>query len=176
MSKQRQRARKRIVIDIEKQRLYLLADNGDRARLLREYEVSTAEKGGGQRYGSECTPLGKHKVRARIGEGLAPGTVLEGRRPTGEIFSGESAAREPKRDWILSRILWLSGTEIGHNRLGDVDTMRRYIYIHGSPDTTSMGIPASHGCVRMRDHDVMELFDEVPAGTPVEIKEKGGWR
>ena len=123
--------------------------------------------------GSECTPRGLHVVRARIGAGLPAGSVLVGRRPTGEVWSRELAAREPGRDWILSRILWLSGLEIGRNRLGEVDTMRRYIYIHGTPDTEPMGVPASHGCIRMRNEDVMELFDDVPAGTPVEIREDG---
>ncbi len=171
-----QKRRRYIVIDIDQQRLYLVDPGEGEPRVLAEYPVSTARNGVGQLLGSECTPLGRHLVRARIGEGLAEGAILEGRRPTGEIFSRDLAAREPEKDWILSRILWLSGSEIGHNRLGDVDTMRRYIYIHGSPDGTKMGVPASHGCVRMRNRDVMELFDEVPAGTPVEIRKKGGWR
>ena len=175
-SRQKPPSDRRIVIDIDRQRLYLVGGGEGGEHLLREYVVSTARNGPGQRRGSECTPLGRHVVRARIGAGLARGAVLEGRRPTGEIFSKALADGNPDRDWILSRILWLSGTEIGHNRLGDVDTMRRYIYIHGSPHRTKLGVPTSHGCVRMRNRDVMELFDEVPAGTPVEIREKGGWR
>jgi L,D-transpeptidase YbiS len=108
-------------------------------------------------------------VRAKIGAGLPRGAVLVSRRPTGEVWSPELAARFPERDWVLSRILWLSGCEVGFNRLGERDTMQRYIYIHGTPDTEPMGEPRSHGCIRMRNGDVMELFERVPAGTPVEI-------
>jgi lipoprotein-anchoring transpeptidase ErfK/SrfK len=96
--------------------------------------------------------------------------VLVRRRPTGEIWTPALAHQFPGRDWILTRILWLSGCEPGFNRLGNVDTMRRFIYIHGSPDTVAMGIPGSIGCVRMRNADIVELFDRVPAGTPVEIR------
>lgn len=167
---------KRIVVDIERQRLYLLEHTGAADRLLGTYRVSTARRGTGQRRDSECTPLGHHVVRAKIGAGLPEGAVLSGRRPTGEIYSPHLARQQPERDWILSRILWLSGTEIGHNRLGEVDTMRRYIYLHGAPDDTKMGIPGSHGCVRLSNRDIIELFDRVAVGTPVEIKEKGGWR
>ena len=167
---------RRIVVDVAAQRLFLLEEKDGASRLLASYQVSTAEKGTGQMRHSERTPLGRHVVRAKIGEGLPAGAVLVGRRPTGEIFSREIARKYPERDWILSRILWLSGTEIGHNRLGEVDSMRRYIYLHGSPDDSAMGIPGSHGCVRMRNQDVIELFDAVSVGTPLEIREKGGWR
>src|SRR5690606_20033273 len=118
-----------------------------------------------------CTPRGRHVVRARIGAGAPAGAVFRGRRPTGEVWSPELAARYPGRDWILSRILWLSGREPGFNRLGGVDSMRRYIYIHGTPDDQPMGVPLSHGCVRMRNADVIELFDLVPPGTEVLIHE-----
>ncbi|MBX3665062.1 MAG: L,D-transpeptidase [Burkholderiales bacterium] len=141
----------------------------DRNGLLQSYAISSALKGTGQRKGSYCTPLGRHVVRARIGAGEPENTVFVGRRPTGEIWTPELAARFPGRDWILTRILWLSGCEVGHNRLGDVDTMRRYIYIHGSPDTVEMGTPGSIGCIRMRNRDIIDLFDRVPAGTPVKI-------
>ncbi len=168
--------RPRIVIDIEAQMLHLLDEASATPRLYKQYPVSTALKGTGQRRDSECTPLGQHIVRAKIGAGLPAGAVLVGRRPTGEVFKPELARKYPGRDWILSRVLWLSGTEIGHNRLGEVDTMRRYIYLHGAPDDTKMGIPGSHGCVRLSNRDIIELFDRVAVGTPVEIKEKGGWR
>jgi len=138
-------------------------------RRLAVWPVSTAARGPGERAGSGGTPRGRHVIRARIGAGLAAGAVLVGRRPTGEIWSPALAAAEPGRDWILSRILWLSGCEPGFNRLGEVDTMRRYIYIHGTPDTEPMGEPRSHGCVRMRNAAVIALFDRVAAGTPVEI-------
>jgi len=133
------------------------------------YAVSTSRYGPGERQGSQCTPRGRHVVRARIGAGLPRGAVLRARRATGELWTPALAARCPGRDWILSRILWLSGTEPGRNRLGNVDSMRRFIYIHGTPDSEPMGVPFSHGCIRMRNADVIELFDRVEAGTPVDI-------
>ncbi|QEQ96385.1 L,D-transpeptidase [Neptunomonas concharum] len=135
------------------------------------YLVSTGVKGVGEQQGSGCTPRGKHLVRAKIGEGLPANAVFVGRRFTGEIYSQALAERFPDRDWILSRILWLSGLEPGVNRLGNVDTMRRYIYIHGTPDSEPMGVPASHGCIRMRNSDVMELFDLIPVGTELQIED-----
>jgi len=156
----------RIEISIPLQTLTLL---GDRGQVLRTYSVSTAKNGPGEKRGSYCTPRGRHFVRAKIGRGAAFNTVFVGRRPTGEMWSPALAGRSPGRDWILTRILWLCGRELGFNRFGDVDTMGRYIYIHGSPDTVPMGLPGSIGCVRMRNHEVVELFDLVPAGTPVEI-------
>ena len=155
----------RISISIPEQTLVLL----DGETRVRRYAVSTARNGAGERKGSFCTPRGRHIVRARIGAGAAVNTVFVGRRPTGEIYSPDLAQRFPGRDWILTRILWLSGCEVGFNRLGDVDTMRRYIYIHGSPDTVPMGRPGSIGCVRMRNPDIIELFDLVSAGTLVRI-------
>lgn len=158
----------RIEVSIPAQTLTLFDEAG---RVLRKYLVSTAARGAGEKRGSYCTPRGRHIVRARIGTGAALNTVFVGRRPTGEMWSPELAEKFPGRDWMLTRILWLSGCEPGFNRLGDVDTMRRYIYIHGSPDTAPMGTPGSIGCVRMRNYEIVELFDLVPAGTPVEIKE-----
>ncbi|MGF1613499.1 MAG: L,D-transpeptidase family protein [Gammaproteobacteria bacterium] len=136
---------------------------------LQEFSVSTARNGGGELHGSECTPRGWHIVRAKIGAGCGPDTVFVGRRPTGERYDSELQARYPGRDWILTRILWLSGVEIGRNRFGKVDTMRRYIYIHGCPDTVPMGVPGSHGCIRMRNPDVVELFERIEVGTCVRI-------
>lgn len=156
----------RIVVDITSQTLRLFDAQG---REIRQYRVSTALNGPGEREGSGCTPRGRHTVRAKIGAGAPAAAVFRGRRATGEVWSPAFAAAHPGRDWILSRILWLSGCEPGHNRLGNVDSMRRYIYIHGTPDDQPMGIPLSHGCVRMRNADVIELFDLVPVGTPVEI-------
>lgn len=135
------------------------------------YSVSTAANGLGEQSGSECTPRGQHIVRAKIGAGAAPGAVFVGRRPTGEVWTPALSEQHPDRDWILTRILWLSGCEHGRNRLGAVDSMRRYIYIHGTPDSEPMGVPASHGCIRMRNTDIIELFDRVPVGCPVEICE-----
>ena len=145
----------------------LVVLDGDRK--TRSYAVSTSRYGAGERRGSFMTPRGRHVIRAKIGAGLPPGAVLVGRRPTGEIYSESLARVSPDRDWMLTRILWLSGTERGRNRLGEVDTMRRYIYIHGAPDSAVMGVPGSIGCIRMRNADVVELFDTVPIGTIVEI-------
>lgn len=151
----------KIVIDIARQELTF----GGKA-----YPVSTSKHGCGERAGSFCTPRGRHIVRARIGAGQPLNTVFVRRRPSGEIWTPELHARYPGRDWILTRILWLSGCEPGRNRMGEVDTMRRYIYIHGSPDTAEIGKPGSIGCIRMRSADIAELFDLVAPYTPVVIK------
>lgn len=158
----------RIRISIAQQTLTLI---GESEKVLQSYSVSTALRGAGERCGSFCTPRGKHLIRARIGAGMPENTVFAARRPTGEIYSAELASAHPGRDWILTRILWLSGCEAGFNRLGDVDTMRRFIYIHGCPDSEPMGVPRSHGCIRMHSLDIVELFDRVAAYTPVEIVE-----
>jgi len=136
-----------------------------------EYPVSTARNGAGERLGSEQTPCGWHRVRAKIGGGCESGSVFVGRRPTGEIYTEALGQAQPERDWILTRILWLCGNEPGRNRFGAVDSMRRYIYIHGCPDSEPMGEPRSHGCVRMRNADIMALYDQVPVGLPVLIEE-----
>jgi len=156
----------KIYIKIVEQVLDLKDNKGG---ILRRYSISSSSKGSGQLKGSYCTPLGRHIVRAKIGGDQPENTVFVGRRPTGEIYTPALGAQFPGRDWILSRILWLSGCEPGLNRLGDVDTMRRYIYIHGCPDSVPMGVPGSIGCIRMRNRDIMDLFAQVPVGTPVKI-------
>lgn len=156
----------KITISIATQQLAVLNEPGE---IIKRYLISSAKKGTGQENGSFCTPLGKHIIRAKIGAGQAVNSVFIKRRPTGEIYSPELGQQYPQRDWILTRILWLSGCERGFNRLGSVDTMRRYIYIHGSPDSAEMGKPGSIGCIRMRNDDLLELFDLVMAGTQVEI-------
>jgi L,D-transpeptidase YbiS len=155
-------------ISLAEQLLELLDDDDN---VLRRYPVSTAANGAGETAGSYRTPRGRHIVRARIGGDQPLGAVFKGRRPTGEIYSPELGKSQPDRDWILSRILWLSGCEPGFNRLGQCDTMRRYIYIHGTPDETFEQAPRSHGCIRMRNADLVELFDAVLPFTPVEIVE-----
>lgn len=158
----------RISVKISTQELDLIGDNGN---LIKRYAVSTSKKGPGELNGSYCTPRGKHIIRAKIGAGQPLNAVFVERRPTGEVYNPKLAQRFPGRDWILTRILWLSGCEPGFNRLGKVDTMRRCIYIHGSPDSAEMGKPGSIGCIRMRNTDIVELFDAVPVLTPVEILE-----
>lgn len=155
-------------ISVSEQTLTLLRGESPEA----EWLVSTARNGVGEAHGSERTPRGWHVIRARIGEGQPVNTVFKGRRPTGEIFSEELRRQYLDRDWILTRILWLSGLEPGRNRLGDVDTMRRFIYIHGAPDADPVGVPRSHGCIRMRNRDVIDLFDRVLVGTRVLIRDE----
>jgi L,D-transpeptidase YbiS len=155
----------KIRIDAAKQELTVL--DGD--KVVKRYAVSTAKNGLGEKNGSFCTPRGRHIVRAKIGAGQPLGTVFVRRRPTGEVWTPQLHARYPGRDWILTRILWLSGKEPGKNRLGDVDTMRRYIYIHGSHEMAEMGKPGSIGCIRMRNKEIVELYDLVAPYTPVEI-------
>ena len=155
-----------IAVDLAQQTLTLVDAAG---APIGRYPVSTALAGAGELQDSSCTPRGLHVVRARIGGGLDPYTVFRGRRPTDELWTPALAAAHPQRDWILGRILWLSGREPGFNRLGNCDSMRRFIYIHGTGDDQPMGVPRSHGCVRMRVADVVELFDRVPVGTSVAI-------
>lgn len=158
----------RIDISVARQQLTLF-DDAD--RVLRCYPVSTAAAGVGEVSGSFRTPRGQHLIRAKIGDGLPENTVFVRRRPTGEIWTPALDAEFPGRDWILTRILWLSGCEPGFNRLGCVDTMRRYVYIHGSPARVDMGQPGSHGCIRMRNDDLIDLYERVPCYTPVDIRE-----
>ena len=154
----------KIIIHIAVQTLELLDDAG---QVLRRYAVSTALKGAGEVSGSFCTPRGRHIIRAKIGAGCPVNSVFVRRRPTGEIYTPELGAQFPQRDWILTRIMWLSGCEVGFNRLGKSDTMRRYIYLHGTPDTEPVGVAGSHGCIRMRNADLLELFELVPVGAAV---------
>jgi len=139
--------------------------------ILARYPVSTAQNGPGELFGSECTPRGVHSIRIKIGAGCPVNSVFVGRRLSGEIYSPELGRRFPERDWILTRILWLTGREPGRNRGGEHDSLRRFIYIHGCPDREPVGEPRSHGCIRMRNTDLLELFDRVCAGTLVEIRE-----
>jgi len=154
-----------IRISIPEQQLVLL----EKKQPLAVYPVSTARNGPGEQRGSGCTPRGWHRIRIKIGAGQPPNAVFVGRRPTGEIYSPDLAAQCPNRDWILTRILWLTGLESGRNRGGDCDTLHRFVYIHGCPDTVPMGTPLSHGCIRMRNQDLLELFERVMAGDRVFI-------
>ncbi|MGZ8186561.1 MAG: L,D-transpeptidase family protein [Methylobacter sp.] len=154
-------------ISISTQQLSII-ENG---QVLQIYPVSTAKKGAGEQMGSECTPTGWHKIRAKIGAGQPLHSVFIGRRPTGEIYNADLGRQYPQRDWILTRILWLGGLEPGKNRYGKVDSTWRYIYIHGCPDELMNGCPASHGCIRMKNADVLDLFNRVEAGIKVYIHE-----
>jgi lipoprotein-anchoring transpeptidase ErfK/SrfK len=158
----------RININIRLQRLDVTDYKG---KLIKRFSISSAKNGVGELNGSFCTPRGRHIIRAKIGAGQPANAVFVERRPTGETYSPQLARRFPGRDWILTRILWLSGLERGYNRMGKVDTMRRAIYIHGSPDTADMGKPGSRGCIRMHNRDIVELFDLVTVRTVVEIQE-----
>ena len=158
----------RLEIGLGRQELVLISAAGAR---MKHYSVSTSKFGAGEQNGSFCTPRGAHVIRARIGAGQPENAVFVRRRPTGEIWTQELHARFPGRDWILTRILWLCGREPGKNRWGAVDTMRRYVYIHGTHEFAELGKPGSIGCVRMGNRDIMELFDLAAAGTPVEIFE-----
>ena len=157
-----------INVSIKLQQLTLV----EHTKVIKSYSVSTALKGIGQTKNSFQTPIGLHYIRAKIGKGLPALSIFEGRRPTGRIWNKEDAESHPNHDWILSRILWLSGKKYGVNRLGTVDTMQRYIYIHGTHDESGLGKPLSHGCIRMSNNDVIELFDLVSAGTIVHINEE----
>ena len=156
----------KIRINIAEQALDLFDDAG---ALVKRYAVSTAANGPGELSGSYCTPRGQHVIRAKIGAGQPENAVFARRRPTGEIYTPELGQLFPERDWILSRILWLSGCEPGYNRLGSCDTMRRYIYIHGTTEERGVGVPRSHGCINMLNEDLLELFELVKVGTQVNI-------
>ncbi len=157
---------RRIEVSLGDQRLTLWRDGADAV----VFPVSTARNGPGERMNSYCTPCGAHVIAEKIGDGAAPGTVFVGRKPSGEVYAPGLRAHHPERDWILTRILWLAGTEPGRNQGGDVDSYQRYIYIHGSPADVPMGQPGSAGCIRMTNADVIWLFDQVEVGTPVLIQ------
>jgi len=167
MSSTHQMPASRIEISLKDQRLDMIRQHTH----ISSWPVSSARNGAGEQSGSEQTPRGWHRIRATIGAECPPGAVFVGRRPTGEIWTAELGKAHPERDWILTRILWLTGTEPGLNRGGETDTLRRFIYIHGCPDSEPVGEPVSHGCIRMRSTDVIALFDAVIPGLPVLIKD-----
>lgn len=158
-----------IEVSIKDQTLALFDDD----KQIKHYSISTAKNGPGELVDSECTPRGKHIVTEKIGDGAKENSVFVGRVETGEIYMPALREPHPERDWILTRILWLSGTEEGKNKGENegvcVDSHERYIYIHGSPDDVEMGIPGSRGCIRMRNDEVIELFDLIEVGTEVVI-------
>lgn len=171
-----------VFVSIVEQRLYLLQVANNRIQILDSFAVSTAKKGIGNSTGTGKTPLGWHQIKIKIGNGCPIHSVFVGRRFTGEIYSDELAKKFPERDWILSRILWLEGLQTGFNRpvtkAGqrhfDCDTLRRYIYIHGTPNTLNapLGIPNSHGCIRMENANLLNLFDQLEKAQKVFIANK----
>lgn len=134
-------------------------------RIRRQFMISTSRFGVGQQEGSFRTPLGLHRVARKIGSGQPIGTVFKARRPVGLTRAGLAGAT------ICHRILWLEGLEPGFNRGGTVDSFRRYIYLHGFGDETTLGRPASHGCIHLAAADLLPLFDRTPVGTQVWIEE-----
>ena len=158
-----------IEVDTRLQQLYLWEPFPDGDMLIRQYPVSTAANGAGEQNGSYCTPRGRHRIAEKIGAGAPRCAAFKSRELTGEIWTPELDAENPGRDWILTRILWLEGLEPGKNQGGTVDTHERYIYIHGTHEEHRIGTPASHGCIRMKNADVAELFDLVKVGTEVRI-------
>lgn len=155
-----------IFISAPKQRMTCFEED----KLICEYSVSTGKNGLGEKINSECTPRGWHRVYSIIGTENAPDSVFVGRKWTGEIYSEDLAAQFPERDWILTRIIQLDGMEPGRNRGGDVDSLSRYIYIHGTPDSTELGRPGSHGCIRMNNNDMIDLASWVTQDTLVYIQ------
>ena len=155
-------------ISVKEQKLHVYCDDNER---VKSFVISTALKGVGQNKGSFCTPLGQHIVRAKIGDGAPIFSEFVARRLTGKIWSPTISVSDSKEDWILTRILWLSGLEVGFNRLGNQDTMQRLIYIHGTNDLDNLGKPSSHGCIRMDNYDIIDLFDQIKVGDHVLISE-----
>ncbi len=156
-----------VVIELATQTLSVQLDGIS----IKEYKISSAKNGAGEVRHSQQTPRGWHIIRAKIGGGCRANTVFVSRRVTGEMYIPPLRQTFPNRDWILTRILWLSGLERGKNRLGEVDTMRRYIYIHGTPDDVVLGVPGSHGCIRMQNDHIIDLYEMIPVGTRVFIHE-----
>ena len=160
-----------IDVSLATQQLYLYRRSDEGVRLLCQFPVSTARNGAGELEGSFCTPRGAHRIAQKIGEDAPLFAVFKAREATGEIWTPQLDAAEPGRDWILSRILWLDGLEPGKNQGGEVDSHARYIYIHGTNEEDKIGTPVSHGCIRMRNADVVTLFDQVAVDTRVNIRE-----
>lgn len=160
-----------IEISLASQQLSLLEATPRGPELLRQFPISTALNGAGEAEGSYRTPRGRHRIAQKIGAGAPLFAVFKGRQPTGEIWTPEFEAKTPGCDWILSRILWLEGMEAGKNQGDKVDSHARYIYIHGTNEEHKIGTPVSHGCIRMKNADVVALYDLVETGTEVNIRE-----
>lgn len=149
-------------VSIARQRIFLIKDY----RIYSLYPCSTASAGIGNKTGSYQTPLGWHVIAERIGDSLPKGAILKERQFTGKVWTSSEITSD---DLILSRILWLKGTEPGTNVGSGVDTHARYIYIHGTPEESKIGTPASHGCIRLSNDDVISLFSQTKTGMPLLI-------
>lgn len=156
-----------LVVDVSEQRLRLYR----RGETVGEWPVSTSKYGIGNRQNSERTPLGVHRIARKIGAGAPPGTLFKARRDTGRTVEILKDDRAADGDYVTTRILWLEGLEPGVNQGPGVDSFQRYIYIHGTAEEGRIGRPFSHGCVRMTNDAVVELFDRVQEGTLVEIRQ-----
>jgi len=155
-----------ILVDVPQQSLSLYEHD----QCLQSWPVSTASRGCGNDRDSLKTPLGAHRIAEKIGAGCQAHTIFKAREDTGCLADVIMQAHSGDEDLITSRILWLKGIEAGKNLNGDVDTQQRYIYIHGTPEEGLIGQPVSHGCIRMRNRDVIELFELVEVETLVFIK------
>ena len=153
-----------LLISIKAQQLDYLHNH----KTIASFPVSTSKHGTGNQNNSFKTPLGLHKIKLKIGKNCPVNTVFKSRRPTGYIYRPEY--KQVKKDWILTRILWLQGLEPNINSGKGIDSLRRFIYIHGTPDSEPMGTAKSHGCIRMCNIDIIKLFDLVSVDTLVEIK------
>ena len=157
-----------ILINIAEQSLILFDGDGN---TLHRYPVSTSKYGAGNQNGSEKTPTGLHRIKDRIGGAMPVYEVFEARMPRGSLHELQEQGVELPDDVITSRIMWLEGMEPGRNQGGYVDTYNRYIYIHGTNEEDKIGTPASIGCIRMRNADIVELYRLVETGTEVNIIE-----
>lgn len=139
-------------------------------RPVQTFRISTSMVGTGSRMGSIRTPLGRHRICRMVGDGLVAGAVLRGAKPTGEVAQIFIDTTNVEDDLVTTRILWLEGLEPGRNRGGLVDSYHRYIYIHGTPEEGLIGQPASHGCLRMYNRDVIALYNRIRLGSLVIIE------
>lgn len=158
-----------LYIDIGKQQL---SRYDFRQKCLASYPISSARMGCGSVQGSAQTPLGLHCIAKKIGDDAQEHEVFRHRQATGRLWQ-DCCSQDDSRELITSRILWLQGLELGNNWGGDVDSFRRYIYIHGTNHEDKIGTPASHGCIRMRNGDIVALFSKVALGSLVYIDGAG---
>lgn len=156
-----------MLVNIQQQEIYVVRNDA----IEKTYRISSAKNGIGNSAGSGKTPLGVHRIAEKIGAGAKPNTIFLGRKDSGKTATILKDPIDSEDDYVTSRILWLEGLEPGINKGKGIDSKQRYIYIHGTPEEGLIGTPASHGCIRLYNKDVIELFDVVSAGTLVVIAE-----